>query len=141
MEDVIRDSVGSRRFPMFILASLALLALTLAAVGIAGVVSYSVVQRTNEIGIRMALGARSVDVLQLVVSRSMLWAAMGVAGGLLGSLAVTRLLTNLLYDVRPTDPAVLGGVAALLAGVALLASYLPARRATKVDPMIALHYD
>lgn len=138
-EDLIQDSVGSRRFPMFVLASLAVLGLVLAAVGIAGVVSYSVAQRTNEIGIRMALGARPRDVLGLVVRRSMLWAAIGVAAGLLASLALTRLLSDLLYSVRPTDPAVLGSVAFLLAGIALLASYLPARRATKVDPMVALH--
>jgi putative ABC transport system permease protein len=141
LENVVRDSVGSRCFPMFILASLAVLALLLAAVGIAGVVSYSVAQRTNEIGIRMALGARAFDVLHLVVTRSMQWTLIGIALGFLGSLAVTRLLAKLRYNVRPADPGVLTAVALLLAVVALVASYLPARRATKVDPLVALHYE
>jgi putative ABC transport system permease protein len=141
LEEVLRDSVGSRRFPMLILAVLAALALTLASVGIAGVVSYSVAQRTNEIGIRMALGARALDVLRLVITRSMQWTLAGLGAGFLGSLAVTQFLASLLYHVTPTDPFVLSTIALLLASVALLASYLPARRATKVDPMVALHYE
>ena len=141
MEGILQSSVGSRRFPMLILSCLAALALTLAAIGIAGVVSYSVVQRTNEIGLRMALGARAMDVLRLVLTRSMIWTLGGVLAGVAGSLAVTRLLTNLLYSIKPADPVVLGAVALLLAAVALLAGYLPARRATKVDPAIALRYD
>lgn len=138
MEDIVRDSTGSRRFPMLLLAGFAVLALVLAAVGIVGVVSYSVAQRTHEIGIRMALGARTVDVLRLVVRGSMLWVLVGIAAGIAGSAALARLLGGLLYGVRPTDPVVLGSVSALLASVALLASYLPARRAAKVDPMTAL---
>jgi putative ABC transport system permease protein len=141
MEEIVQSSVGSRRFPMFILSCLAALALALAAVGIAGVVSYSVVQRTNEIGLRMALGARASDVLSLVLTRSMIWTMGGVLAGVAGSLAVTRLLTNLLYNVKPADPLVLTTVSVVLAAVALLASYLPARRATKVDPLVALRYE
>ena len=141
MEEVVHDSTGSRRFPMLLLAGFALLALMLAAVGIAGVVSYSVTQRTHEIGIRMALGARTSDVLGLVVGRSMTWALAGVALGIIGAIGLTRLLSELLYNVQPGDPAVVGGVALLLAGVALAASYLPARRAAKVDPMAALRHE
>jgi putative ABC transport system permease protein len=112
--------------------------LVLAAVGISGVVSFSVSQRTREIGVRMALGANRRDVLRLVLNRSMGAAMLGVALGLVGSFALTRFLAGLLYEVKPMDPVVLGTVALLLSGVALLAGYLPARRATKVDPMIAL---
>ncbi len=140
MEEVVSDSLGSRRFPMLLLLAFAGLALALAAVGITGVVSYSVAQRTHEIGIRMALGAQTMDVLKLVVTRSMLWALVGVALGLAGSIGLTRLLGKLLYGVRPTDPLVLSTVSLTLAGVALIASYLPARRATKVDPMVALRH-
>ncbi len=140
MEEVVSESVGPRRFPMLLLASFALLALALAAVGISGVVGFSVAQRTHEIGIRMALGAQTRDVLRLIVSRSMVWALAGVGVGVAGALGLTRLLAGLLYGVKPTDPVVLGAVSLLLAVVALLASYLPARRATKVDPMVALRY-
>ncbi|HEV3278768.1 MAG TPA: ABC transporter permease [Terriglobia bacterium] len=138
MEDVVHDSTGSRRFPMMLLAGFAVLALVLASVGIVGVVSYSVAQRTHEIGIRMALGARTVDVLRLVLKGSMVWVLVGISLGIAGSFGLTRLLGGLLYGVRPTDPVVLGSVSALLASAALLASYLPARRAAKVDPMDAL---
>jgi putative ABC transport system permease protein len=140
MEEVVRDSVGSRRFPMLLLSVFAALALVLAAVGISGVVSYAAAQRTREIGIRVALGASKVDVLRLVVTQSMLWAAGGTALGIVGSLGVMRLLGSLLYEVRPADPLVLAAVSALLMGVALLACYIPARRAAQVDPMTALRY-
>jgi putative ABC transport system permease protein len=138
MEAIVRNSTGSRRFPMLLLSIFSGLALALAAVGIVGVVGHSVAQRTQEIGIRMALGAKTLDVLGLVVNRSMAWVVAGLAVGLAGSAALTRLLTGMLYEVRPLDPAVLGGVALLLGSVALGASYWPARRAAKIDPIAAL---
>jgi predicted permease len=141
MQNIVQDSLGSRRFPTLLLSAFALLALLLAAVGIIGVVSYSVAQRTHEIGIRMALGACAADVLTLMVSGSMTWVAVGVGMGIAGSLGLTRLLGTLLYDVKPSNPMVLGTVSLLLAGIGLLASYIPARRAAKVDPMIALRYE
>lgn len=138
MEVIVRNSTGSRRFPMLLLIVFSALALALAAVGIAGVVGHSVAQRTQEIGIRMALGAKTLDVLGLVVNRSMAWVLAGLAAGFAGSAALTRLLTRMLYEVRPLDPAVLGGVALLLGSVALGASYWPARRAAKINPIAAL---
>ena len=138
MEDVVHDSTGSRRFPMLLLSVFSVLALVLAAVGIVGVVGHSVAQRTHEIGIRMALGAETMDVLRLMVNSSMVWVLVGLAAGVAGSAGLTRLLAGLLYDVRPLDPVVLGGVSLLLAAVALLASYLPARRAARIDPIAAL---
>jgi ABC-type antimicrobial peptide transport system permease subunit len=141
MQDVVNGSVGSRRFPAFLLGGFAALALALAAVGIIGVVSYSVTQRTREIGIRMALGAARTDVLKLILSGSMVWVAVGIALGIMASLGLTRLLGTLLYGVKPGNPLVLGSVSFVLASVALLASYIPARRAAKVDPMVALRYE
>jgi predicted permease len=143
MEDVVGGSVSSRRFPMLLLSGFALLALILAAVGIAGVVGYSVVQRTQEIGVRMALGAQPHDVLSLMIGHSLRWTLTGVAVGLAASYALLRLLSadflrTLLYDVAPTDPFVLGAVSVLLVAVAVGASYLPARRATRVNPVTAL---
>ena len=138
MEDVIHNSTGSRRFPMLLLSVFSVLALVLAAVGIVGMVGHSVTQRTHEIGIRMALGAETMDVLRLMVSGSMLWVLVGLVVGVAGSAALTRLVEGMLYDVRPLDASVLGGVALLLGAVALLASYVPARRAAKIDPIAAL---
>ena len=138
MEEVVHDSTGSRRFPMLLLSVFSVVALALAAVGIVGVVGHSVTQRTHEIGLRMALGAGTLDVLRLVVSGNMLWVLAGLAVGVAGSVGLTRLLAGMLYGVRPLDPVVLGTVSALLGAVALLASYLPARRAAKIDPMVAL---
>jgi len=138
MNEVIYDSLGSRRFPMLLLVAFSLVALTLAAVGISGVVGFSVSQRTREIGIRMALGARSGNVIRLVLNRSMAAALIGVGAGLAASFGLTRFLTGLLFEVKPMDPTVLGSAALILAGVAFGACYLPARRATKVDPMVAL---
>jgi putative ABC transport system permease protein len=138
MEEVVSGSVASRRFPMLLLSGFAALALALAAVGIAGVVGYSVVQRTQEIGIRMALGAESKDVLGLVVGGSLAWALGGVVAGVVLSVAALRPLQSLLYGVGSTDPYVLAGVSLLLMAVAAAASYWPARRASRVDPVVAL---
>lgn len=139
MADIVRNSTGSRRIPMLLLSAFSVVALLLAAVGIMGVVSYSVTQRAQEIGIRMALGARGIDVFGLVLRGSMKWVLGGLALGIAGSLGIARLLGALLYGVRPTDPVVLGIVSALLVGVALLASFVPARRAAKLDPVRTLH--
>jgi putative ABC transport system permease protein len=141
LNEMVSDSVSSRRVPMLVLSSFAVLALILAAVGIAGVVSYGIAQRTQEIGIRMAFGANPRDVVRMMVGGSMKWALAGVAAGILAAFAATRLLAGLLYGVKSGDPFVMAAVAVLLAVVALTASYLPARRATRVDPMVALRYE
>ena len=138
MDAIVRGSVGTRRFPMLMLAALAGLALILAAIGIIGVVSYSVTQATHEIGIRAALGAQRRDVLWLMITRSMSWVLLGVAVGGALSIVVTRLLEGMLYDVTPADPAVMAIMVGTLSAVALAASYVPARRAARVDPLMAL---
>ena len=141
METIVASSVSSRRFPMLLLTGFAGLALVLAAVGIVGVVSYTVAQRTHEIGIRMALGALPLDVLKLMMRGSMSWVFAGIGAGIVGSLVLTRLLGDLLFDIKPSNPVVLGTVALVLGGVAALATFIPARRAAKVDPMVALRYE
>ena len=137
--DEVRDiSVAQRRMTMMLLGLFAGMALLLAAVGIYGVISYTVTQRTQEIGIRMALGAPRVAVLSMVVRQALLLAAAGVLIGGVGALLLTRLMNNLLYEVRPTDPATFLAVAVLLAVVAASAAAVPGLRATRVDPVVAL---
>jgi predicted permease len=139
--DEMRGWLSDRRFLLLLVALFAAVALVLAVVGIYGVVAFSVTRRTQEIGIRMALGAQRSDVLRLVLSEALSMAALGVGIGIAVSLAITRLMSTLLFGISPTDPSTFAGVAALLALVALLASYIPARRAIRVDPMIALRYE
>ena len=141
MEQRLTESLARRRFAMLALGVFAVVAMILAAVGIYGVMSYSVTQRTREIGIRMALGAPTQGVLKLIVGQGMLLAGVGVGIGLAGAVATTRLMASLLYGTSPTDPVTFAAIGALLASVALLACYIPARRATKVDPMVALRYE
>jgi putative ABC transport system permease protein len=141
LEQLMGESIAIRRFFMFLLLVFAALALILAAVGIYGVISYVAAQRTHEIGIRMAFGAQAADVLKLIVGKGMALAVMGVTAGLIGSFALTRLLSGLLFGVSATDAITFVAVSAGLMAVALLACYLPARRATKVDPLVALRYE
>ena len=141
LEQRLVDSLANWRLPMFVLSLFAGLALLLAAVGVYGVMSYSVSQRTQEIGIRLALGARPGQVMELIVKRGMALTLTGVGLGIMAALALTRLMSSLLFVVGSTDPATFMSITILLAVVALFACYLPARRATKVDPMIALRYE
>ncbi len=141
LDNLLADSVSPRRFSTFLLGVFAGLALVLAAMGIYGVMSYVVSLRTNEIGIRMALGAQPFDIWRLVIGRGAQLAFAGVLLGLVGAFALTRLISSLLYGVQPADPITFAAVAILLVSVALLACYVPARRAMRVDPMIALRYE
>jgi len=141
MQDVIANSVQRRKFSMLLLTIFAAVAMLLAAIGLYGVMSYTVAQRTHEIGIRMALGARRPDVLALVVKQGMALAAMGIAAGAALALAMARLISGMLFGITATDPLTFAGVIALLGTVAFLANYVPARRAAKVDPMVALRYE
>jgi putative ABC transport system permease protein len=138
MDDVIAGANARPRFTLVLLATFAAVALVLAAVGIYGVISYAVSRRTHEIGVRVALGASPATVVRLIIAQGMRVVTVGVAIGLAGALVASRLMTTLVYGVRVTDPLTYAGVAALLVVVALVASYLPARRATRIDPLVAM---
>jgi putative ABC transport system permease protein len=140
-DEWVSSTAAQPRFNAVLLATFASVALIMAAIGIYGVLAYSVNQRTREIGLRMALGAQRGDVLRLIVREGMTVALIGVAAGLAGALALGRLLSSLVFGVAVRDPYTFAGVAVLLAGVALAACVLPARRASRVDPMAALRYE
>ena len=141
MEARVGESLARRRFSMLLLTLFACLALALAAIGTYGVMAYLVNQGTREIGIRIALGATPGRILKLVVSKGMAMAFSGLALGLVGAFAFTRLMSNLLFGVRATDPATFAAISLLLIFIALLASYIPAQRAAKVDPVVSLRYE
>lgn len=141
MASVYSGSISARRFNMLLLSIFAIIATILAAIGIYGVVSYLVARRTHEIGIRVALGAEARDVLALVVGQGLLLAIFGVAIGLVGALALTRVLEKMLFGVTSTDLTTFAGVSTLLIGIVLVACYVPARRAMRIDPMAALRYE
>jgi putative ABC transport system permease protein len=138
MDDSLSTSVAGRRFQMLLLGIFAAVALIIATVGIYGVISYAVSQRMREIGIRIALGAQAGDVLRMIVWRGISLTMIGIALGVAAALALTRVMKNLLFNVSATDPATFALIALLLIVVALIASYIPARRATKVDPITVL---
>jgi putative ABC transport system permease protein len=138
---VYSASLGSRRFNVILIGFFGITALLLATAGVFGVMAYSVSRRTREIGVRIALGAGSDDVLKMILSQGMRTIFIGVAIGIIGSVALTRTVESLLFGVTATDPLTFGGVTLLLVGAALLACYLPARRATRVDPLVALRYE
>jgi putative ABC transport system permease protein len=141
MDTVFSDSVCSPRFQAVLLLVFAGLAVALAMIGVYGVVSYSVSQRTKEVGIRVALGARSRDIVRLVLGEALVLAGIALGLGLLGSLALSRGLQTLLFEVTPTDPITLGSVCCVILAVSALAAILPARRATRIDPTVALRYE
>jgi len=141
MDEIRAESVAPERLNLTLLSLFAGIALVLAIVGIYGVMSYSVTQRTHEIGIRMAIGARPVDVFKMILGHGMKLALIGVALGLVGAFALTRLMATMLFGVKPTDAPTFAGISVLLISVALLACYLPGRRATKVQPTISLRYE
>jgi putative ABC transport system permease protein len=140
-EDLLAESVAVPRFYMLLVLSFAALAIALAAVGVYGLLNYSVAQRTHEIGVRMALGAERGDVLEMILRQGLTLILTGLAIGLAGAWASTRALESMLFQVHARDAATFGGACFVLIAVGLLACYLPARRATKVDPMVALRHE
>jgi putative ABC transport system permease protein len=141
MSDVVGDSLVRPRFLSLLLGSFSVIALLLAAVGIYGVMAYSVSQRTQEIGVRVALGATTKNVLSMVIGQGLKLTVVGLAVGLTGSFLLSRVMASLLFEISPTDPLTFAIVGVGLAAVALLACFVPARRAAKVDPMVALRYE
>jgi putative ABC transport system permease protein len=141
LQDQLSNQLAPRRFQTSLLGIFSLLALMLAAIGIYGLMHYSVARRTHDIGVRMALGANHADVLRMILGESSQLAVIGIVAGLAGAAVVTRVLRNMLFGVQPGDPLTFAVVSILLAAIALLASFIPARRATKVDPVIALRYE
>jgi putative ABC transport system permease protein len=141
MDELILDSHSGPRFSMLLLTLFAGLGVVLAMVGIYGILTYAVIQQTHEMGLRMALGAQPRHVLQRVLRQGVVLTLTGIVIGLVGALWLTRFLTSLLHEISPTDPATFAVIAAGALVMALLASYLPARKATKVDPLVALRYE
>ena len=141
LDQLVAKSLDQRRFTLTLMVVFGIVALVLSAIGIYGVMAFLVTQRTQEIGIRMALGARTIDVLKMIVGSGMFLASIGVILGLIGAFALTRLMASLLFGVSPTDLVTFGLVSSSLLVVAMLACYIPARRATKVDPLVALRYE
>jgi putative ABC transport system permease protein len=141
MDEIRGESVAPQRLNLMLLSIFAGVALVLAIVGIYGVMSYAVTQRTHEIGIRMAIGAQPRDVFRMILGQGMFLTVIGLVIGLLGAFGLTRLMAAMLFAVKPTDPLTFAGVALLLAGVSLIACYIPGRRATKVDPVNSLRYE
>lgn len=138
MDELLDRTLSEAKFTLLLFGLFAMLALVLAAIGIYGVMATAVTQRTHEIGLRMALGAQKRDVLRLVIGEGMIQVFIGIVAGLAAAVALTRLMSSLLFGVSPTDPVTLALITLLLASVALLACYIPARRATRVDPLVAL---
>jgi ABC-type antimicrobial peptide transport system permease subunit len=141
MDELKEASTAQPRFRTFLLTAFASIALLLSAIGIYGVMAYAVTRRTNEIGVRMALGARPVNILRLIVSESTKLVLLGASLGVIGSYAVTRVMRSLLFGVSSTDPLTFATVTFLLCFVALLATYVPARRASHIDPLVAMRYE
>jgi putative ABC transport system permease protein len=141
MEDVLAEHIAQPRFNMLLLGLFASVAMVLAAIGIYGVIAYTVTQQTKEIGIRMALGAQRIDMMTMIMRQSFAIIGIGLLAGIAGALALTRLMSSLLYGVSAHDLSVYAMVTILLSAAALIATYFPARRAMTVDPMVALRYE